>query len=115
MNYEESLNALDVAWALETGFLYKIRYREVDFLLGDELLKTLKQIDFTDQDLLPKQIVSYIWFIPLFMELQMHSIEKASNVEEFGRYVTLASQITAEVSRILGHVPEEPDWNTPLS
>lgn len=107
MSESSMIDTLSEFWKNETGFLYKIRYRKVDFEQGSDLLKVLKSIDYSNQDSLPRNIVSYIWFIPLFMELQSSSISKGNSDEVFNRYVTLSDKITQEVTRILGDVPEE--------
>lgn len=95
------LDEISLAWEME-GFLGLLRDQEFDEKKGEFFLQRLKLVNFNNEDKIPKNIVSFLWYIPLFMEWQSAKLESIIVAEKFNKYVNLQSQILVELERILG-------------
>jgi hypothetical protein len=93
------VDKLEEAWELETGFLGCLRQGNLNSLLYADFLATLTQIHVEEHDLLPRRLVTLLWFIPLFMEWQTERVTKTFPPEE---YQAARTSVETQVMRILG-------------
>jgi len=88
MNFEELIEYLECAWDRE-GFLGGIR--EGKFVAGDgeKFLSMLGAIQINEEALVPKRLVSLLWYLPSFLEWQNKRVqEKSGNLELYRHFVT---------------------------
>ncbi len=88
---------LNLAWD-EDGFLGLLRDSSFNHEKGLNLLQILQGISFDDVECIPKDLVSLLWYIPIFMEWQSQRLNLAVNEN----YITLEAEIHNEIERILG-------------
>lgn len=96
---DTTIELLDSSWDYEDGFLGKLRQGEFDKKLYLAFLVLLRGISFGDDELIPKRVVSLLWYIPLFMEWQKEQITKSIEEMEYNRFKT---EIENQLERILG-------------
>ncbi|MGI4742162.1 MAG: hypothetical protein ACRYG7_43955 [Janthinobacterium lividum] len=90
---------LEAAWELETGFLGCLREGLFDPILYANFLATLRRIRLDEHALLPRRLVTLLWFIPLFMEWQTERVMANLSLEE---YQAVRTQVETQLERILG-------------
>lgn len=99
MNNQNIIDNLNKCWDYNEGFFGKLRQGLFDEVLFKEFLKLLKEISFDGADCIPKNVVSMLWYIPLFMEWQKERISKVIDLIE---YSSKKTQIENELEKILG-------------
>lgn len=97
--YTKLIEELGDCWDYDAGFFGKLRQGIFDEDLYLRCLNLLRTISFDDNELIPKEIVSQLWYIPLFMEWQRDRIQGKLSPERF-EFVKTA--IENELERILG-------------
>jgi hypothetical protein len=95
---EEQILLLESAWDLE-GFLGCLRDGEFDNDLYHEFILLLRSISFDEDALIPKKVITLLWYIPLFMDWQL---ERIQNVISSKDYNLKKTSIENELERILG-------------
>jgi len=90
---------LEAAWELDTGFLGCLRAGVFDPVLYADFLATLSRIHVEEHALLPRRLVTLLWFIPLFMEWQTGHITKSMPPKD---YQAARTRVEAQLERILG-------------
>ena len=70
-----------------------------DNKLFTDFLALLQAISFGEEELIPRRVVSLLWYIPLFMEWQKERVEGAIGLKDYRNKKTL---IENELERILG-------------
>ena len=96
----EEIEKLDLSWDYDEGFFGKLRQGIIDKNLYREFISLLTAISFEEDELIPRRIVSLLWYIPLFMEWQKERV--ILNKFDLTEYNTLKTQIENELERILG-------------
>ena len=101
MYYEDAILKIESEWEPENGFFWRLRqglFAEEDF---DRVLAKVSSVSIpSDDTLIPKRLVSLIWYIPLFMTWQQERVELAgSDAESYSKAIT---EMTNEVTRVLG-------------
>jgi hypothetical protein len=79
----EALEALDLAWDDEAGFLGLLRGGRFDSELANKYLSLLNSINIEEGESLNGDFVRLVWFVPLFMEWQVeraveHGVERVN-------------------------------------
>lgn len=101
-NIKNLVEKFDQEW-LEGGFLYLLRECKFDakgYLRLESLFHTLKQLDDTSSDLIDRELVRVLWFIPQFVEWQTERvIDRGADAESVH---TAASNLRELVGEILG-------------
>lgn len=92
-----SIEDLNLAWGMD-GFLGLLRDANFNHEKGLSLLYTLQNISFNDVEYIPKDLVSLLWYIPIYMEWQSQRF----NLKENNNYITLEAEIHNGIERILG-------------
>lgn len=93
------IDKLEEAWEMETGFLGCLREGIFDAVRYADFLVTLRQIQVEEHDLLPRRLVTLLWFIPLFMEWQTERVLTTISLEE---YQAARTGVETQLERILG-------------
>lgn len=100
MAYEREIELLDSEWSMEEGFFWHIREGHFDPVAFKRALHKVSSIQFPEDATLPRRIVSYLWYIPLFMQWQTDRVkETGGDATAYGRAV---SAMTNEIERLLG-------------
>jgi hypothetical protein len=96
----EALEALDLAWDDETGFLGILRSGRFDSELASKYLLLLNSIDIEEGEALNSDFVRLVWFVPIFMEWQVERVlERGAERVELIRWT---DRIRERVMEILG-------------
>ena len=99
MRFEREIALLETELE-ETGFFWRIRDGVFDPDDFDRALRKLSSISIRDDDLLPRRLVSILWYLPLLMTWQVERIrESGGDVAAFQRATT---QVTNVVEQLLG-------------
>ena len=77
MDKQKIIELLGQEWEIEHGFLGKIRHREFDPEGLERLLNLLEIVQNDGEELIDRNLISLIWFIPLFLEWQKPSFVAA--------------------------------------
>lgn len=100
MQRDKAIPAVEAAWALPDGVLWRLRQGELDEAGLTALIALLRSIEVGEADLLPRRLVSLLWYMPTFMEWQAERVAQAGgNVEVLWR---AAITVRNELERILG-------------
>lgn len=101
-NTRNLVEKFDQEWP-EGGFLYRLREGEFDAhgcLRLESLFHTLKQLDDATSDVIDRELVRTLWFIPQFVEWQTErAIDSGADAEAVH---TAASNLRELVGEILG-------------
>lgn len=94
------LEALDLAWDDESGFLGLLRSGKFSSSLAEEYLGILNSVDIQEGEELHPDFVRLTWFTPLFMEWQIdRAVERGANKQEL---TNAADQIRERLMEIFG-------------
>lgn len=82
------------------GLFWKLRSGQFDPAAFQRALGKLTAISIPERAFLPRRVVSLLWFIPSFMQWQIHRVgEMGGDVAAYGKAITL---MTNQVERLLG-------------
>ncbi|MCZ7647425.1 MAG: hypothetical protein M5U26_19575 [Planctomycetota bacterium] len=100
MSYEDEIRELESEWMPEDGFFWKIRqgqFSEEDFRRA---LTKVSNIPIPNDALLPRRLVSLLWYIPLFMQWQTERVqENGGDIPGLSMAITT---MTNKIERLLG-------------
>ena len=100
MSYEKQIERLGAAWDAKTGFFWHVRQGVFDEQTFEETLKIVSSIPASEDDPLPRRLVSLLWYIPRFMEWQIERVRDRSG--DVNAYQKATNRMASEVERILG-------------
>ncbi|MFK4088640.1 hypothetical protein ACI2LF_31290 [Kribbella sp. NPDC020789] len=84
------LEALDLAWDPDEGFLGRLRSGDFSEELGNEYVALLQSIEIDSGERIDPDFVRLVWFAPLFAEWQRaHAIERGADVAMLDRVINL--------------------------
>lgn len=89
---------LENAWEAEVGFLGKLREGIFDAKSYESFLITLAKIDFEKDELVPKRMVTLLWFVNPFMEWQRERVCQNLSAEQYNKIV---ESVWNQLERIL--------------
>lgn len=95
----EQIEQLDLSWDIDEGFFGNLRQGKFDNGLFTNFMSLLKSISFEEDELIPRRVVSLLWYIPLFMEWQKERVAGTISLDDYNNKKT---QIENELERILG-------------
>lgn len=82
------IEQLEAEWDTN-GFFGRVRNGDYDAARGQEILATLRAISIGDQEMVPKRLVSLLWYLPSFLAWQTERIaEKGGDRAAYERFVT---------------------------
>ncbi len=88
MNFDEIIEQLDAEWDAD-GFFDRVRNGDYDDTRAKDILKMLRAINLEKDDLLPKRLVTLLWYLPSFLEWQVERVvEKGGNKSAYERFIT---------------------------
>jgi len=97
---DEEFSAIEAAWEVEDGAMWKLRQGEVDAAQIEALLGILEKIQVAENDMLPRRFVSFVWYLPIFFEWPRERVaERGADMKVFQ---TPANRTVAVVQRLLG-------------
>lgn len=96
----EVLEALDLAWDQDEGFLGLLRAGRFSKPAGDEYVELLQSIEIREGEQLHPDFVRLVWFAPIFIEWQMEqAVERGADKQ----YVEQVSDSVRErIMELLG-------------
>jgi hypothetical protein len=93
MDIYQFTGCLDLQWDSE-GFLGQLRDGHYVPDAGRDFLELLKQIEIKENDLIPKRLVSLLWYLPIFLLWQADRIyESGGNSTEYKLFVNQVTNI----------------------
>jgi hypothetical protein len=97
MNTSELIQNLEAAWDTG-GFLELVRRGTYEEPAGKAFLSLLRSISIDDSDLVPKRLLSLLWYLPSFLEWQKERVaDVGSDAEAYSRFVTEVHNILEDV------------------
>lgn len=88
---------LEAEWNTD-GFFDRVRNGEYDAIRGQAVLAVLRAIKIGDEDMVPKRLVSLLWYLPSFLVWQIERIaEKGGDRAAYERFVTEVENALEEV------------------
>jgi len=100
MDIDILINRLQDEWEPETGSLGKLREGFLDPMGLKRLSDLIQSLEVYDRDSIDRRLISLIWFIPMFMEMQVERVkERAYDVHILQFY---QHQILNSLFKILG-------------
>lgn len=79
---------LDAEWDTN-GFFDRVRNGDYDAVRGQVGLATLRTISIGDEDMVPKRLLSLLWYLPSFLSWQTERIaDKSGDRAAYERFVT---------------------------
>lgn len=100
MAYDRELELLESEWSLDEGFFWKIREGRFDPVEFQRALQKVSSLQFAEDAVLPRRIVSLLWYIPLFMQWQTERVQEAGG--DAIAYTRATTAMTNEIERLLG-------------
>ena len=78
------------------------RARDGRFTLEDDRMirRVLESLDVGKSDVIPKKLVTQLWFIPQFMEWQTERV--SSHADNYNGYANLCSWVGSRIGVLLG-------------
>jgi hypothetical protein len=75
MDLEEIVRKVELAWSSPSGSLFQLRGGTFDRAGLNDLLHVLRQVEVAeDLDVLPRRLVSLLWYMPLFIQWQKERV-----------------------------------------
>jgi len=91
------IEQLEAEWDTN-GFFDCVRNGDYDAIRGQEILAVLRAIEIDDEEMVPKRLVSLLWYLPSFLSWQSERIaEKGGNRAVYKRFVTEVESILENV------------------
>jgi hypothetical protein len=100
MNYSDFILSIEADWEPETGFFWKARQGIFDQSDFERLRAKLQALVVDENALLPRRLVSLLWYMPLVMSWQEDRVRDSGG--DSAAYTRAINAATTEVQRILG-------------
>lgn len=100
MNYEQTIAELEAEWSPEDGFFWRLRNDKFNADAFGRTLKILSSLHFAEDTLLPRRVVSLLWYIPIFMQWQIERVQM--NNGDTSEYTLAANTLHNHVEKLLG-------------
>lgn len=94
MTTEQIIEKLEEYWDLG-GFLYQIRHGNFQPEAGSDFLTFLHEIKISEDALVPKRLLSLLWYLPIFLEWQSEHVTKNGN--DYEQFITETCNILEQV------------------
>ena len=99
MDISAIVEQLEAEWDTD-GFFYRVRNGDYDITRGQAVLVILRAIKIDDEVMVPKRLVSLLWYLPSFLAWQAEPIaEKGGDRTAYARFVT---EILNTLEEVLG-------------
>jgi len=97
LNFQE-IKIIEESWD-EEGFFYKLRYRIFDRELFNRVCTAISKLSFSETDIIERDLIRLLWFIPVFMTRQRDYVENIDQKE----YDSLCEKIIDIIAGVLGY------------
>lgn len=105
--HEQIISLLDKEWEIPDGFFYITRQgifdKEGYERVIHALLRCKNYINNLNVEHIDRNLVSALWYIPLYLSWQYERIEEFSGKENKNEYVKCCNNIEELMTEILGH------------
>jgi hypothetical protein len=93
------IEQLEIEWNTN-GFFDRVRNGDYDATRGQAVLAVLCAIKIGEEDMVPKRLVSLLWYLPSFLSWQTERIaEKGGDLVAYERFVT---EVETTLQGVLG-------------
>jgi hypothetical protein len=100
-NFQGLINTLEGIWQSPDGAMFLLRQGRHDTDRIDEVVRLLRSIELSETDaLLPRRLVSLLWYMPAFMEWQVERVIEGGGDADALRTQTV--EVLNQLERILG-------------
>ncbi|MEX8505364.1 hypothetical protein [Leptothrix ochracea] len=97
MDFNRIIQLLDSEWDTG-GFFDRIRDGNYDTRQAQEILKILCAIKVDEDELLPKRLVTLLWYLPSFLGWQVERVvERGGDKAAYERFITEIHNALEEV------------------
>ena len=97
---ENFIKDIESEWEAEEGFFWKVRQGDFEEAQAHRALSKITAVPGLTDQLIPRRLVSVLWYVPLFMEWQIDRVR--ANGGDIAEYTIAINKFTAEIERILG-------------
>ncbi len=99
MVFSEIIERLEAEWDTG-GFFDRVRNGDYDAMQAHNILKMLCALCFNDNELLPKRLVTLLWYLPSFLGWQVDRVvERGGDSVAYKQFIT---EIQNALEEILG-------------
>jgi len=100
MSYESEIEVIESEWEPNTGFFWNIRQGAFKPSEFERARAKVSSISIAEDSVIPRRLVSLLWYIPLFMQWQLERVqENGGDVKAYNKATT---SMTNEIERLLG-------------
>lgn len=97
MHFIKIIGQLDAEWD-ESGFFCQLRDGIYDESQALNVLNILRSIHICEDDLLPKRLVSLLWYLPSFLSWQSaRVVEKGGDGEAYEKFIVEVHSILEDM------------------
>ncbi|MBX5893038.1 hypothetical protein ISE53_10290 [Pseudomonas aeruginosa] len=97
MDAGKVIEELEVEWDIE-GFFDQVRNGVFDATRAHHVMGLLREIDVYDSQVLPRRLVSLLWYMPVFLGWQLQRVEeKGGEIASFEQFIVDVQNILEEV------------------
>jgi len=97
MDLSAIIEQLDVEWETN-GFFDSVRNGHYDAKRAQTVLEILRAIHVSEEEMVPKRLVSLLWFLPSFLGWQVERVaEKGGDRAAYERFATEVHNTLEEV------------------
>jgi hypothetical protein len=97
MDFSGIIERLDAEWDTD-GFFDRVRNGGYDAIQAQDILEMLRTINIEEDQLLPKRLVTLLWYLPSFLGWQVERVaEKGGDSVAYRRFITEVHNTLEEV------------------
>lgn len=98
MNVDNYINKLEKEWD-DYGFLAELRSGHFNKEKSADFIGMISTLQLDQNDLVPKRLLSLMWFLPLFLEWQRERIKDNCDEKsvEYARFIDEVHNILQEI------------------
>lgn len=100
MNAKQLVLYLETQWD-EGGFLDALRRGAFDERSSIEFIDSLKSASISNEDFVPKRLLSLTWYLPIFLIWQKERVSEISGID-ISRYERFVTQVESVLEEVLG-------------
>ncbi|MCX5747315.1 MAG: hypothetical protein NT062_33020 [Proteobacteria bacterium] len=100
MTDPQVIETLEAEWSPDGGFFWELREGRFAASGFERALAKLRAITIEEEAVLPRRLVSLLWYIPLFMQWQVERMREGNG--DLTAYTHAATLMENEIARLLG-------------
>jgi hypothetical protein len=102
MNTRDIINKLKAEWVMDSGFFALVGQGTFDDAGAARVRAVLAQIDFGVSKGLDRELVTYLWFIPIFMAGNTETMDRVYGQRTFYEYLQVTDEFQTKIEQLLG-------------